>query len=85
VSTSPATALLRGMTVMTSGGPRVLTWVGEYESFGMRMWGWRWPPAPRQDGLYDCGYSGVRLDLATHCQVHVVDAPAARVQPAGAA
>ncbi|WP_290906331.1 hypothetical protein [Aquabacterium sp.] len=60
----PCAQLQPGQRVMTSGGPRLLTWVGRYKTCGAPFWGWRWTPAPRPDGLVDCGYSGVHVDVA---------------------
>ncbi len=71
----PCALLQPGLQVMTSGGTRLVTWVGEYTSFGMPLWGWRWAPAPRQDGLVDCGYSGVHVDVAAEHMVELVAEP----------
>jgi hypothetical protein len=68
----PCAMLHVGLVVMTSGGPRELTSAGEYESYGMPMWGWRWTPAPRPDGLVDCGYSGVHVDAAAEQLVELL-------------
>ncbi len=65
----PAAMLTPGVVVMTSGGPRVVTSVGEYDSYGMQMWGWHWTPEPRRDGLQDCGYSGIALEQAEQFMV----------------
>jgi hypothetical protein len=76
----PCAMLQAGVVVTTSGGPRQVTSAGEYESYGMPMWGWRWTPAPRPDGLADCGYSGVHVDVAPEQLVELVLGAARKVR-----
>ena len=67
-----------GMRVLLSdGSERELTSVGEYTSFGMPMFGWRWIPGTRKDGGMDCGYSGVSVETAGRHFVRIAPEPAA--------
>ena len=60
-----AKELQPGMHVLLSdGSERELTSVGEYTSFGLPMFGWRWMPGTRKDGGMDWGYAGVSVETA---------------------
>ena len=68
----PAVSIKPGMQVMTTGGLRTVTSTGPYISFKREMFGWRWAPLPRNDGVIDCGYSGTAIEQAEVCMVEVV-------------
>jgi hypothetical protein len=69
----PATQLKPGaQIVLSDGGTRVVTSVGECDSFGHRMLRWSWSPQQRKDGRIDCGYSGIAVDCAEQKMVKVM-------------